>query len=280
MNRTIGSRLRSFSCLFVALTVSSVEATNCNRIDDPDARMCCERNLPQESMRQSVSLTVADDRGTVSNIAAELAWKRFEDGSAKARVSLTAPPRQAGTVVLLTARESELGEELAEPSVVLFKPSERRDRLITISALSGEMFGTDLSYEDFTHFYGTDPAVNVERTGEEEWEGHDVVVVRSAPSDPDLAYDRGSVYSHIETRFDIQRCVPLSTRFFEDDDLLKELIVDAAEVRQYGQRWVPHKLVMHDYFEDSRTILFINEIEFDPELPDRLFDRSSLKRGR
>ena len=256
-------------------------ATNCERIEDSEARDCCERNLPATAMRQQVQLTVADDRGTVSNIAAELAWKRFDDGPAKARVNLTEPPRQAGTIVLLTERPAEPGEAAAEPSVVLFKPSERRDRLITISALSGEMFGTDFSYEDFAHFYGTDPAVQVERIGTETWEGRDVVVVQSKPTDPDLAYDRGATYSRIETRFDVERCVPVSTRFFEEDDeLRKELIAHPDEILQHGERWVPHRLVMHDLLEESRTILVIDEIEFDPDIPDRLFSRSSLKRGR
>ena len=220
-------------------------------------------------------------QGTISNIGVKLSWKRFADGRARARVDLTDPPRQAGTVVLLTERESEDDEDKPEPEVVLYKPGERRDRLITVSALSGEMLGTDFSYEDFAHFYGTDSDVNVVRLDDEQWEGRTVVVVQSSPKDPEAAYDRGSSYSRIVTRFDAEQCVPLVTRFFEQgDDLRKELIADPDEIRIVEQRAIPHRLTMHDLSEQTRTILTIDEIEFDPEIKDLFFARSSLKRGR
>ncbi|MEM7543157.1 MAG: outer membrane lipoprotein-sorting protein [Pseudomonadota bacterium] len=257
-----------------------VQAANCDRIEDAEARACCEQNLPDHSMRQEVRLTVADERGTVSNLAARLYWKKFEL-RAKARVELTAPARQSGTVVLLTEQESDEEDPLPEPEVVLYKPGERRDRLITVSALSGEMLGTDFSYEDFAHFYGTNADVNIQRLADEQWEGRETFVIQSKPSDPDAAFDRGSTYTHVTTRFDRERCVPLNTRFFEEDDeLRKELIADAEEIREVDGRWIPHRLTMHDYAEDSRTILFVDEVDFNADLKRRLFDRSSLKRGR
>ena len=257
------------------------QATNCTYIDDAEARACCERNLPEQSMRQEVQLTVADDKGTVSNLAAKLYWKRFEDGRARARIDITEPARQAGTKVLLTERESEAGDEPPEPEVVVYKPSERRDRLLTISALSGEMFGTDFSYEDFAHFYGTDPDVDVVRLDDEQWEGHKVVVVQSTPKDPDVAFDRGSIYTRIVTRFDTEQCVPLVTEFFEEGDKLrKKLVATPEEIRSSESRSIAHRLVMHDLAEETRTILTIDKIEFDPDIKDSFFARSSLKRGR
>ncbi len=226
-------------------------------------------------------MTVADEKGTVSNLAAELYWKRFDDGRARARIDITAPARQAGTKVLLTERESEAGDEPREPEVVIYKPGERRDRLLTVSALSGEMFGTDFSYEDFAHFYGTDPDVDVVRLDDEEWEGHQVVVVQSTPKDPEVAFDRGSIYSRIVTRFDAEQCVPLVTEFFEEgDELRKKLVATPDEIRPSEARSIPHRLVMHDLAEETRTILTVDKIEFDPGIRDSFFARSSLKRGR
>lgn len=264
-----------------AMTALSATATNCANIEDPVARSCCERNLPEISMRQAIRMTVADDKGSISNIGVELSWKRFADGRARARVDLVDPPRQAGTVVLLTERESEDDEDKPEPEVVLYKPGERRDRLITVSALSGEMLGTDFSYEDFAHFYGTDSDLNVVRLDDEQWQGRTVVVLQSTPKDPEAAYDRGSSYSRIVARFDAEQCVPLVTRFFEQgDELRKELSADPDEIRIVEQRAIPYRLIMHDLAEQTRTILTIDEIEFDPEIKDSFFARSSLKRGR
>lgn len=266
--------------MIAAGSSGALYGANCERIEDAGARACCQKNLPEKSMRQKVRLTVADDRGTVSNLAATLYWKKF-DQRAKARVDLTAPARQSGTVVLLTEQASEEDGSSPEPEVVLYKPGERRDRLITVSALSGEMLGTDFSYEDFSHFYGTNADINIERLADEQWEDRDTIVVQSKPTDADAAFDRGSTYTHVITRFDREQCVPLNVRFFEEDDeLRKELIVDTAEIREVAGRWVPHRMTMHDYSEDSRTILFVDEVDFDADLKRRLFDRSSLKRGR
>lgn len=280
MPRLIRSTLFVFAALCAAV-MEAAFATNCTHIEDADARACCERNLPEQSMRQDVQMTIADDKGTVSNLAAELYWKRFDDGRARARIDITEPARQAGTKVLLTEREAEEADELPEPEVVVYKPSERRDRLLTVSALSGEMFGTDFSYEDFAHFYGTDPDVNVARLDDEEWEGHKVVVVQSTPKDPEITFDRGSIYTRIATRFDAEQCVPLVIEFFEEGDALrKKLVAAPEEIRVTESRSIPHRLVMHDLAEETRTILTIDKIEFDPDIRDSFFARSSLKRGR
>lgn len=270
------------SCLLacVYFCCPTAMATTCVDIEDQHARDCCERNQPQSSMTQTVRMTVADERGTVSNLGGALAWKRFDDGRARARITLTDPPRQSGTVVLLTERESDDPDAPLEPEAVLYKPSERRDRLITIGALSGEMFGTDFSYEDVAQFYGTNAQNVITRLPDGEVDGQAVIVLESKPADPDAAYDRGSVYNRVVTYFDAARCVPLRTEFFEDDELRKALVANPESIREIDARWIPFELTMHDHFEDSRTILHIDSIEFDPPLRASLFSRSSLKRGR
>lgn len=275
---------RHLCVTLVVLTVflpSAALATDCADIADVEARACCERNQPQRSMSQRIRLTVADRKGTISNLAATLYWKRFEDGRARARVNLTDPPRRNGTAILLTESEPDDSGEPAAPEVVMYQPSERRDRLITVSALSGEMLGTDFSYEDFAHFYGTELETRITRLDDETHDGRTVIVLQSEPEDPEAAFDRGSTYSRVVTRFDAERCVLMTTNFFdEDDELRKELVATPAEVRAVGERLVPHEMVMHDRLEKSRTILTIESVEFDPDLKDRIFARSSLKRGR
>ena len=267
--------------LLLATAVEPANAVDCSAITDADARRCCEANLPQSDMRQQIRLTVADDRGTISNLAATLWWKRFDDGRTRARVDVSAPPRDAGTKVLLTERERDAGEARPEPEVVVYTPQQGRDRLMRISALSGDMFGTDFSYEEFAHFYGTDADINVVRLADEAIAGETVIVLESRPSDLEAAYDRGAVYSRVVSRFEAARCIALSTRFYEDDDtLVKELVSTPDSVRDVAGRWVPFELTMHDLDQDTRTILQLDEIEFDPGLRDSLFSRSSLKRRR
>lgn len=255
--------------------------SNCPLIEDEAARVCCERSLPEHSMRQTITMAVIDDKGTVSNLSAEFYWKRFDDKRARARIELTNPPRQSGTVVLLTESETEQDGAPREPEVVLYKPGERRDRLISISALSGEMFGTDFSYDDFAHFYGTDADVNVVRLEDVELDGKTHIVLQTTAKDQGAAYDRGSIYSRVLTYLDVVQCVPTLTRFYDEDNKLrKELIATADQIRLVEDRWIPHELTMYDLVEESKTVLTVESIEFDTGINDRMFSRSLLKRGR
>ena len=58
------------------------------------------------------------------------------------------------------------------------------------------------------------------------------------------------------------------------------LLADPDAVREQDGRWVPFELVMHDRLDGTRTLLAVDAVEFEPDLPERLFARSSLKRGR
>lgn len=273
-------RLANHILVLACLLCVDVSATaNCPRIENDQARACCERSFPESAMQQSVRMAVIDDHGTISNLAAALYWKRFKDGKSRTRVDLTEPPRQSGTVVLLTERETLDDGQAAEPEVVVYKPSERRDRLLTISALSGEMFGTDFSYEDFAHFYGADMEMHISRLDDLTIDGRVHTVLESKPKDIEAAFERGASYTRVVTHLDAQRCVATLTQFFEEDDeLRKELIANQQEIIQIGDRWVPHEMTMYDRLEESKTVLTVESIEFDPKLKDRFFERSSLKR--
>ncbi len=233
-------------------------------------------------MRQQLRMAVIDDQGTIRSLGAKLFWKRFDDGLIRARIDLTDPPHYAGTIILLAERAAAGDDDdQPDPDVVVYKPSERRDRLVTVRAASGPMFGTDFTYEDFTYLYSANGGIDVERLADEQSDGRTLMVLESRPKDIDDAYDRGAVYTRVVSRIDIERCLPVMTRFFgEGDDLRKELSVVPQAVREFNGRWIPYEMVMRDPTSGSKTIYSIDKIEFEPEISDLLFSRSSLKRGR
>ncbi len=273
--------LRPAVLLAGLLAAGQTAAMDCAAIEDAQARACCERSLPAHAMRQSVSLAVVDDGGTLSELSARLAWKRLEERRVATRVDLTAPPGDAGTIVLLVQREPESGEDVPRPQAFLYRPSERRDRLIAVNTLSGELLGTDFSYEDFAYFYGSHTDMRFTRLADETLDGRTVMVMEARPRDADAAFDAGLEYTRITTRLDAERCVPLETEFYADSDTpSKRLQADPAAVRQVGERWLPHRLTMHDLTEGTRTIVDVEKVEFDPDISDFFFARSALKRGR
>ncbi len=267
--------------LFTLCLAGQASAAGCNLVEDQEARACCEKNQPRQTMEQLVRMSARDDKGTLSELSAKLRWKRFDDGRSRARIDLTNPPHQSGTAVLLTERETADSEPTAEPEVVLYTPGERRDRLITVSAISGEMFGSNFSYEDISHFYGTNENVKITRLEDGERDGHRTVVLQSEPTDSDAAMDNGATYARVVTHLDAERCVPLLTQFYEEgDELRKELSATESDISPEGERWVAHRLLMKDLADGTSTELVIDKVVFDPEMKDRLFQRSSLKRGR
>ena len=89
--------------LLVALSGGDAAwGADCTRIEDADARACCERILAEHTMRQEIRMAAVDDKGTITDFTEELAWKRFDDGRVRPRIDLTAPPRGQGKIVLLT----------------------------------------------------------------------------------------------------------------------------------------------------------------------------------
>ena len=255
--------------------------TNCEQIDDVDARTCCEHSLPSHTMHQVITIVAADEQGTIRELGAVLHWKRFDDGRSRARIAVTDPPRQAGTVVLLTERETHNGERPSEPEVVLYKPGERRDRLITVSALSGEMFGTDLSYDDFAYFLGTNANIDLIRLADTLINERPHIALQAVPKDPNRAYDRGSSYARVVTHLDVEYCTASLTEFFDEDDRLKKrLVTTPDQIKQIAHRWLPLELTMYDLSRTSHTVIKTQKVEIDGDLRDSLFSRVTLKRGR
>ena len=266
---------------FFALAAPVALALDCSAITDDEARTCCARGLPQTAMTQTLDAAMVDDQGTVRELGAKLAWKRLADGRMATRVDVTDPPREAGTIVLLVHRATDDGDEAARAQAFVYNPSDRRDRLISVKALSGNLLGLDFSYEDFAYLYGVRSDLAFQRLPDEALDGRPVLVLEAVPTDPDATYDAGLQYTRIVTRFDRERCVVLDTRFYENDaEPRKELIADLAELDQQDGRWIPRRMTMHDRMSNTRTIVTLQKIAFDPALHDVFFDRSALKRGR
>ena len=257
-----------------------VPALDCATIPDEEARRCCALSLPETSMTQTLRITLADSRGTLREIAGDLAWKRLDDGRAGVRIDVTEPAADAGKSALLVQRIDE-DDLRAGARAYVYDPGQRRDRLISVDVLSGELLGLGISYEDFAVIFGARNDLDFKRLPDEELDGRQVIVIQATPRDADAAFDAGMEYSRIVARFDSERCVALDTRFYEQGSEPRKLLrADPAEIREHDGRWVPHRLTLEEAGSDARTTIGVETLEFDPELHDVLFNRSSLKRGR
>jgi hypothetical protein len=253
--------------LLVAFSSSLTAQTESAR-DDAEMRACVDRALPEVSMRQLLTVIVTGGSGRSRETTRSLQWKRFEDGFSRALIRIIAPVNESGLAVLLKEREG------IEPTIYMYTPELQRTRRVGGGAISGSIMGTDISYEDFTHFMKIIKSNGYTYLEDQEIDGYPVYVLETIPD------DSRSAYSAIRTYMDQALCLPIKTEFFGlNGSLDKELSVDREQVKPIGNRQIPHRTMMVNHKNDTYSEFLVDEVEVDPDLRDSIFSKAELRRG-
>ncbi len=226
---------------------------------------CVRDNTPEKTSRQVVTFRAVDHVGeeTVSN--AEIWWQKFDAGD-RALVSFYAPPNLRGSSLLLIQKEKRA-------DMFMYLPELRKTRRVNARTLHGSMFGTDFSYEDFERLQGFTEDPDTTLLPDDRIEGRVVHVLDIRP-----APEEDSQYERITTFVDRERCVPLRVELFEKGDrLAKVLTTPPDRVTREGSVWVPRVARLDDREHGSHTVLTVDEIEVDAEIPRKLFSERELQ---
>jgi hypothetical protein len=228
---------------------------------------CVKENRPRLSAEQAVTLRTLDRAGSARISSATIYWQRSGENS-KALIRFSAPPDLRGSALLLIQK----GERA---DMFMYLPELRRVRRVTKRSVTGSMFGTDFSYEDFERFQGFAEDGETRRLPDQEIEGRKVFVVEGRPS-------RGeeSAYERIVSFVDQERCVPIHTELYEKGERLRKVVAMPWEkITREAESWVPRLVVVKDLVGKTRTELLVDEIELDKKLPRKLFSESALESG-
>jgi outer membrane lipoprotein-sorting protein len=167
--------------------------------------------------------------------------------------------------------EREGGHELFS-----YLPELQKVRRISGHAISGSLFGTDFSYEDFQRLQGTAEGTAVTRLPDADVDGRPAYVLAATP-----AADSGSSYQRIVTWVDRETCVALRSDLEAGEGrVVKQLRADPAQVRDVAGHRVPHAVVLEDLEKGTRTALTVRKIDLDVELSPSLFSEAALAKGR
>ncbi|RIL08148.1 MAG: hypothetical protein DCC71_00700 [Proteobacteria bacterium] len=232
-------------------------------------RACMEKNLPATSAKQEIVLESSDASGS-QKLEAELFWRRAaeKNGRQQVLVRVEQPADLRGSAFLLLEREG--GYDLFS-----YLPELQKVRRLTGRAISGSLFGTDFSYEDFERVQSGVAGSGAERLPDADVAGRPVWVVAVTPP-----ADAGSAYQRVVSFVDRETCVALRIDFeSEPGRLAKQLLADPAEVRAVAGRYVPHALVLSDAGQDTRTTLAVRKVDFDVPLSPSLFSEAALAKG-
>jgi outer membrane lipoprotein-sorting protein len=171
------------------------------------------------------------------------------------------PPREKGTKML------KLGDQLWT-----YSPSTDRTILISGHMLRQSLMGSDLSYEDMME----DPFL--QNTYTAEIVGTDTISNRAVWMLDLKAKKEGTSYDKCKLWVDKQRFIPLKENLYAKSGKLLKTI-DINDVMNVDGRWVVKSALYKDVLkEGDGTILIIESITFDDNIPDYIFSKASLRR--
>lgn len=187
--------------------------------------------------------------------------KGYSRGTVDSFTEYLSPAREEGTKML------KLDDKLW-----IYSPS--TDRTIQLSGhmLRQSVMGSDLSYEDMMEDRKLTDIYTPKIVGDEEYEGRQVWVLELDAKVDDATYFKRKMW------IDQERFVPLKEELYaKSGQLLKRVLM--SDVKKMDGRWYPTKMNYKDMLKDGKGTDFIMiEIEFDPVIPDYVFNKASLKR--
>ena len=153
----------------------------------------------------------------------------------------------------------------------LYLPAMKKVRRISGSSATKENFmGSDFTYDDMGGRNIEEDLHTLLR--EELVDGSDCWVLESIPRDPDDAYSKKISWIRQDAS------VPVKVEFYDRmGSLLKTLT--ASDIRIEGEFWTTGRLVMINHLRDHKTIITMEEIDYNLELNETMFTVPALERG-
>ncbi len=255
--------------LFALVLAASAPAEEPKTAEEIQA--CVEANLPKTSSVQSIALRAKDRLSAITESKATIYWKKFEDGRSRVLIEFSLPDDLRGASVLLLDRKTP-----GERNMFMYLPELRSVKRITSRMVTGSMFGTDFSYEDFEMIEDYAKKPRTQRLADAQLDGESAYLLESRPTSGEMGG-----YTRILEYIDPKTCVRLKTELFEANDRLRKVAISdrktLAEVS--GLHYAP-KLTLRDLVKQTETELSIEKVEIGVDIPDRLFSQAHLTKGK
>ncbi len=230
---------------------------------------CIAANIPQGDELRSITLTTRDrvgvDRVTQANVFA----RHLGPGASRTLITMKQPAELAGSAVLVL-------QDPTNSELWIHVPDVGRRRLQGAAERGQSLFGTGLSYEDLSQLLGfvRSESERVVRLDDDRIGDRATYVLESTPEPGTSAYVR------IVTSVDKEMCVPLEAKLYEKIGAAprKVATTDPEQIFRVRNAWIAHTVTLWDYRDDKRTILRVESVMPDLELPDVAFTPPSLGR--
>ncbi|MCD4676193.1 MAG: outer membrane lipoprotein-sorting protein [Desulfobacula sp.] len=242
--------------LFFLLVMAGTAFGQPNFPDAEDIMNKVDANLTSDSRVFNSKMIV---HGTRSSRTIES--KSYYRGNNDSFTKYLSPSREKGNKML------KLGNRL-------WIYSRTTDRVIKISGhmLRQSVAGSDLSYEDMMEVREMTEIYTATVKGESILDNRKTWVMDLKAKVKDVAYE------HCKVWIDQERFIPLREELYaKSGQLLKKTVF--SHVIRIQDRWFPMQVNFKDMLKKGKgTDFVITEIEFNPEIPDYIFSKASLRK--
>lgn len=227
---------------------------------------CMRANIPPTVRIQTVEITSWDRTGGERKMRGRL-FGTNEKGRVKVMLRIEAPQDLAGAAYLV--REGEKSDEM-----YLYLPAVKKVRRITGASLDGQLWGTDISYNDLKQIQNAFTGAAVTAEAPAAIDGHPVHVVSFHPRKED-----GSRYRTIRAQVDQKTCVALTVDFLEPAGIRKQLAARPADLKHAGEYWYTTDADMRDLKNGTHTRVQVLGVSSGDKLAARYFNPQTFYLG-
>ena len=193
-----------------------------------------------------------------------LAMEVWSLGTDYSLVTITAPAKEAGT-----------GTLKATDDIWNYLPKVDRTIKIPASTMMGSWMGSHFTNDDLVKESTLVDDYEIEIRFEGDRDGVEVWELYLTPN-PDAAV----VWGHVEYQVRKSDMMPLSARYYDEDDALVRTLT-FSDFRDMGGRMVPAAMDMQPEDKpNERTSIRYSDLEFDVDVDESFFSLQSLKRRR
>jgi hypothetical protein len=243
------------------LVLSAISPAIADTITSDEVASCMRANLPEETSRQDITLVSHDRAGGKRSVDGRLFWNHSEEQTAT-MLKIDGPRDLADGAYLSLKKTS--GDEL-----YIYIPGLNKVRRISGQSTSGQILGTDISYQDLEYLQGLAANNAVTVYGSDPIAGRDAWKLEIMPTNGDSGN-----YKRVESWVDKATCVSLKMDFYESDSKLRKTLIGNPEtLTEIDSRWLLTEQTMTDLDEETSTVLTIHKISYDPSISRQHFHK-------
>jgi hypothetical protein len=228
---------------------------------------CMRANIPSTVRIQTIEVQAWDRTGGERRLKGKLYGTR-ENDRVRVMMRIEAPNDLAGASYLVREGSS------ASDEMYLYLPAVQKVRRLTGASLDGQLWGTDLSYNDVKQIQNAFSGSDVKLEGTGQIESRDVRILSFTPGKAE-----GSRYRNIRTQVDTKSCVALLVEFFDPAGVRKTMTVKPADLKQSGAHWYASEAEIRDIKNGTHTRIKVTGVTAGDKLAGRYFSPQTFYLG-